>query len=96
MANGRGMDSNGIVVEMVKDTSDRFKRKLLDVFNYILSIGVTRVGWHTALFSMLPKSGNLDEPKNGRPIAILPIFHKNISTVLIPSLENIFGARGIR
>ena len=39
MHNGRGMDSSGIVVEMVKDASDKFKHKLLDVFNHIISSG---------------------------------------------------------
>ena len=74
MSNGRGMDSNGIVVEMVKDASDKFKQALLNVFNHILSTGSIEVDWHTILFSMLPKSGNLDDPTNWRPIAILPIF----------------------
>ena len=76
MANGRGMDSNGIVVEMVKDASDRFKRKLLDVFNHMLSTDIIQDDWHTTLFSMLPRSGNLNDPANWRPIAILPIFYK--------------------
>ena len=55
MSNGRGKDSNGIVVEMVKDASDKFKRKLLHVFYYILSTGSIQDDWHTTLFSMLPK-----------------------------------------
>ena len=76
MANGRGMDSNGIVVGMVKDASDKFKRKLLDVFNHILSTGSIRVDWHMTLFSMLPKSRNLDDPTKLRLIAIFPIFYK--------------------
>ena len=87
MANGRGMDSNGIVVEMVKDASDRFKLKLLDVFNHILSNGIIQADWHTTLFSMLPKSGNLDDPANWRPIAILPIFYKIFSRLLYHRLR---------
>ena len=87
MANGRGMDSNGIVVEMVKDASDRFKHKLLDVFNHILSNGTIQADWHTTLFSMLPKSGNLDDPANWRPIAILPIFYKLFSRLLYHRLR---------
>ena len=89
MANSRGMDSNGIVVEMVQDTSDKFKRKLFDVyvFHYILSTGVVQVDWHTTLFSMLPNNGNLDDPANWRPIAILPIFYKIFSRLLYHRLR---------
>ena len=56
MANGRGMDPNGIVVEMVKDASDRSQQKLLDVFNQILSIGIIQTDWHTTLFQCYQKA----------------------------------------
>ena len=55
MANGRGMDSNGIFVEIAKDANDQ---KILDVFNHILPNGIIQADWHTTLFLMLPKNGN--------------------------------------
>ena len=36
MSNGRSSDSFGIMVEMIKDSSNMFKQKLLDVYNRIL------------------------------------------------------------
>ena len=67
----------GIMVEMIKNSSDEFKQKLLDVYNRILVNGVIEDNWHTTLFTMLPKeSGDLTDPSNWHPIVILPILYK--------------------
>ena len=95
MRNGRSMDSTGIVVEMVKVASDMFKQKLLDMFNQLLFTGVIDDMWHTTLFSMLPKSGNLDDPSNWRPIAILPILHKICFSLVVPSTKSVLASRTI-
>jgi hypothetical protein len=82
MSNGRSSDSFGILVEMIKDSSVMFKQKLLDVYNRILLDGIIEDSWHTTLFTMLPKSGNLKDPSNWRPILILPILYKIFSKMI--------------
>ena len=76
MCNGRSSDPFGIMVEMIKDFSDVFKQKLLDVYIRILVNGDIEDSQYTTLFTMLPKSGGLTDPSNWRPIAILPILYK--------------------
>ena len=87
MSNGRSTDDFGILVEMIKDSSDMFKQKLVDVYNHILRSGDIDESWHTILFTMLPKSGDLQDPSNWRPIAILPILYKIFSRLLYHRLK---------
>ena len=74
MGNSRGADKSDIVVEMVKFAGTAFQNALLSFYNGIISHGEVPENWHVTIFSMLPKSGNLECPSNWRPIAILPIF----------------------
>ena len=46
------------------------------MYNSILATGQIPPNWHVTVFHMLPKSGDLKDPSNWRPIAILPIVYK--------------------
>ena len=50
--------------------------KLLELFNNIILQGRIDDDWHVTIFNMIPKSGDLQNPANWRPIAILPILYK--------------------
>ena len=63
-----------IVAEMVKHSSAQFKDELLRCFNESLHSGLFDETWYYTCFQMLPKSGDLTQTSNWRPIAILPIF----------------------
>ena len=71
MSNGRSIDAFGIMVEMIKDVSVLFKEKFFGAYNHILVTGKIEDNWHTTLFTMLLKSGDLNDPSNWCPIAIL-------------------------
>ena len=55
IANLRGADEDGIVVEMIKHSSISFKDSLLYSFNQVLSEGSFDESWHAIILQMLPK-----------------------------------------
>ena len=76
MANLRGADEDGVVVEMIKYTSNSFKDILWSFYNQRLLDCDFDESWHTTILQMLPKDWDLNELANWQPIAILPIFYK--------------------
>ena len=74
MRNRRGADKFNIVAEMVKHAGKTFHETLLGMYNDIISSGVVPHDWHVTVFTMLPKSGDLKNASNWRPIAILPVL----------------------
>ena len=62
------------------------------MYNSILDTGSTPSNWHVTVFRMLPKSGDLSDANNWRPIAVLPILYKIFSKLIYarlhPILEN--------
>ena len=82
MKNGRCADSDGLFAEMFKYASIETKLCLLDLFNASLKTGQLELSWRHSEFVMLPKSGNLSETNNWRPIAILKITYKIFSSLL--------------
>ena len=76
MANLRCEDEHGLVIEMIKMGSLQLQNKILQHFNHCLDEGEFDPDWHETIFKMLPKTGNLCEIANWRPIAILPILYK--------------------
>jgi hypothetical protein len=91
MRNRKSADTANIVVEMIKNAGHAFHSVLLGMYNQILLDGCVPAKWHITVFRMLPKSGNLNEVSNWRPIAILPILYKIFSRLLygrlLPILE---------
>ena len=91
MGNRRCADKQGLVVEMLKHGGEELHIKLLDLYNAVLDEGRSPLNWHCIVFSMLPKSGDLSQAGNWRPIAILPIlyrlFSRMVYTRLLPILD---------
>ena len=67
-------------------------RDLLRLYNEILTTGQTDDGWHETIFCMIPKSGDLTDASNWRPIAILPILYKIFSRMLYDRLLPLLDA----
>ena len=76
MANLRCEDEHGLVIEIIKIGSLQLQYAILQHSNHCLDEGEVDSDWHITIFKMLPKSGNLCEVANWRPIAILPILYK--------------------
>ena len=87
MSGRRCADSAGVVLEMIKYGSRRLHITSLDLYNDMLSRGFIDDSWRAVLFTMIPKSGDLSQPSNWRPIAVLPVFYKIFSRMLFRRLE---------
>ena len=86
MKRNKCADTTGLVAECSIYGNLDLHKCLLDVFNNMLA-----VGRFDAVFTMLPKGGNLFSPSNWRPIAVLKITYKIFAKLvykrLRPTLE---------
>ena len=82
MRNRRCPDKNGVVVEMLQQASSFVHLHLLALYNRIICTGTIEDHWREVYFTMVPKSGDLTEATNWRPIAILSVFYKVFSRMV--------------
>ena len=83
LKNGKCADTAGIRAEMLKNTGDRTRKVLLDVYNSILQGTLdTPTSWRKSVIKVLYKSGDPAEATNYRPICIIPILYKLFSKLL--------------
>ena len=82
MKNRKSEDMSHIVAELIKHADGPFFGILLDMYNSILTTGNTPSNWHETVFRMLPKTGDLSDANNWRPIAVLPILYKIFSKLI--------------
>ena len=78
---------NGITLEMIQHGSPLLHNSLLLMFTDMLSCGRLDNTWYNTIFIMLPKSGDLKNASNWRPIAILPVLYKIFSKMLCNRLR---------
>ena len=84
---GRGADGDGLVLELFKYGPPRLHACLVSIYNEILCTGQFDSSWRHTLFTMVPKSGDLQQTKNWRPIAILKITYKIFAKMLHDRLQ---------
>ncbi|KAK0145466.1 Transposon TX1 uncharacterized protein [Merluccius polli] len=79
-----GMD--GLSVEFYKAFWDIFAEDLLDVFNESLASGSMPMSCRSAVITLLPKKGNLQDIKNWRPVSLLCVDYKLLSKLFASRL----------
>ena len=82
MKRNKCADTTGLVAECSIYGNLDLHKCLLDVFNNMLA-----VGRFDAVFTMLPKGGNLFSPSNWRPIAVLKITYKIFAKLVYKRLR---------
>ena len=82
MSNRRCGDEFGITLEMIKYGSGLLHTELLRLLNELIIQGSIPSCWRQTIFRMLPKTGDLTDAQNYRPIAILQIFYKIFSRMV--------------
>ena len=87
MSKGKCLDRNGLALEMFLFGGEKLHQRLIDIYNEMLMKKEFPQGWLDIIFVLLPKSGNLDDPNNWRPIAILDITYKNLARLLYGRLK---------
>ena len=93
MANARCADEAGLVSEMITYGSDLLHQRLADRYSQMLRQGTFEPDWYRTVLTMLPKSGDLTDPGNWRPIAVLRTLYKLMSRMLLHRLQPILGAQ---
>ena len=87
LKNGKCKDSAGVRAEMLKNTGDKTRKVLLDLYNAVLQGSMeTPKSWKKSVITVLYKSGDPMEPKNYRPICIIPLLYKLFSKLLYSRL----------
>ena len=83
LKNGKCKDTAGIRAEMLKNTGSSMRNVLMDLFNSILH-GTLEApkAWKHSVITVLYKNGDPSEPKNYRPICIIPLLYKLFSKLL--------------
>ena len=87
MKKGKCRDKAGVVLEMVLQGGDLLRTCLTGLYNDMLRSGDFGSDWHETFFALLPKSGDLSDPANWRPIAILRVCYKIFARILYNRLR---------
>ena len=93
MANARCADEAGVVSEMIKYGSDLLHQRLAETYNHMLRQGTFEPDWYHTVLTMLPKLGDLRDPGNWRPIAVLRTLYKLMSRMLLHRLQPMLDAQ---
>ena len=92
MNNRRYGDEFGTTLEMIKYGSGLLHMELLRLLNEFIIDGSIPSCWRQTIFRMLPKTGDLTDAQNYRPISILQIFYKIFSQMLYGRLRPLLDA----
>lgn len=80
---GKCKDTVGVVAEMIKEGGPQLHRYLLQLFNDITQpTAIPPSQWKQTTIKVLHKPGDTKEPKNYRPIAIIPLLYKLYAKLL--------------
>ena len=82
MARGKCVDRAGVSLEMLLHGGDPLHSFLLGLYNTMIRTGAFDASWKETLFVMLPKAGDLGDPANWRPIAILRVCYKLFARII--------------
>ena len=90
MSNGKSPGLDGLTVEFYKQTWPFIAQDLLDVLNYIFLSGNLPLSMSQALVILLYKNkGDKKDLKNWRPISLLCVDYKFLTSMVARRLENI-------
>ena len=68
-------------------------QRLAETYNHMLRQGTFEPDWYHTVLTMLPKSGDLTDPGNWRPIAVLRTLYKLMSKMLLHRLQPMLDAQ---
>ena len=90
MANKKAADSKGIVVELLKESSDHFLELIATIFTDVLDPNAeVPAAWQETQIKVLFKKGEPTLPENYRPIAIIRALYKLFAKILCGRIKNI-------
>ena len=82
--NRKSLGGNGIPIELYKLLDDNNLEHILKILNkYTSNPDYNIPDWHDVTLKLLPKKGDLSLPKNYRPISLLNVLSKILSSFII-------------
>ena len=87
MSKGKCCDKASICLEMIAHGGMALHQCLVQLYNNILKTGQIESSWKETFFTMLPKSGDLGDPGNWRPIAVLRVCYKVFGRIVYNRLR---------
>ena len=81
---------DGIPSRLFKDGSDALASPLSVIFNLTIQQNVIPAEWKKAKVTPLHKSGTKDDPRNYRPISVLPVVYKVLERLIHKQLASYF------
>ncbi|MCP4744834.1 MAG: reverse transcriptase family protein, partial [Desulfobacteraceae bacterium] len=95
--NRKSPGTNGIPIEMYKHLDDENLLHVLDILNkYSSDPDYDIPDWHDVTLKLLPKKGDLSLPKNYRPISLLDVLSKILSSILVDRLNKHLEKHGLK
>ena len=94
LKSGRTGADDGLVAEMVKTKHEGLTEVLVEFFDSILKNSIESPdSWRSTKMKVIFKKGDVQLPKNYRPISIIPVLAKLYSTILYQRLQPLLDAR---
>ena len=87
MAKNKSGDKSGLTLEMYLHGGHSVCVQLANIYNTVLSTGQFPDNCYESHFSLLPKGGDLNDPGNWRPIAMLSTSYKIFARALYERLR---------
>ena len=86
---------DGIPARLLKDGSDALASPLSVIFNLTIELNVIPAEWKKAKVTPLHKSGPKDDPRNYRPISVLPVVSKVLERLIHKQLAGYFDGHNL-
>ena len=86
---------DGIPARLLKDGADSLASPLSVIFNLTIQQNFIPAEWKKAKVTPLHKSGTKEDPRNYRPISVLPVVSKVLERLIHKQLENSFDEHNL-
>ena len=93
MPKGKAADRQGVLLEMLLFAGDEIIDHLTNLYNQILRGAMIPETWREACFILLHKGGDVDDPNNWRPIALLKITYTIFARTIFNRIREILDAQ---
>ena len=87
MAMNKSGDAHGVCLEMFAYAGETCLGQLTDLYNKVVDQAVVPESWRESHFTLLTKPGDVTDPGNWRPIALLSISYKIFARILYTRLR---------
>ena len=95
--NRKSPGGNGIPIEFYKLLNDENLEHVLKILNqYASDPDYDIPDWHDVTLKLLPKKGDLSLPKNYRPISLLDVLSKILSSILVNRINKHLEKHGLK